>query len=874
MPKLLTSILGDPNGREIKKLDPIVAKINDLEPEFEALSDAQLVEKTDEFRSRLGNGESIEDLLPEAFANVREAAKRKLGQRHFDVQLKGGVILHRGKVAEMRTGEGKTLVATLPVYLNGLEGGGVHVVTVNDYLARRDIQWMGPIYRSLGLSSACLQHDTAYVFDTDSEVDDDRLKNLRPVPRREAYAADITYGTNAEFGFDYLRDNMVTDLSDAVQRDLNYAIVDEVDNILIDEARTPLIISGQSNDSAKLYAQFASIVPSLQEEADYTFDEKSRGVTLASTGIAKIEKRLGIGNLYEQTDQNLTHYVDNALKAHVAYKRDREYVVKDGEIIIVDEFTGRQMPGRRYSDGLHQAIEAKEGLRVRAESVTLATITLQNYFRLYDKLAGMTGTAATEAEELFKIYHVDVLVVPTHSDMVRDDQNDLIYKTERAKFDAIADEIEELHQERRPILVGTVSIEKSEQVSNVLTRRGVPHEVLNAKNHEREASIVAQAGKLGAVTVSTNMAGRGTDIVLGGSLEGRAPDDWQREHDEVINHGGLRIIGTERHEARRIDNQLRGRAGRQGDPGSSRFYVSMEDDLMRRFGGDMMKKVMDTFRLPDDTPIEMGMISKSIENAQTRVEGHNFDIRKHLLEYDDVVNKHREVIYDQRKKILKGADLKTNILDLVHKEIEILVGSRLQNDDIETWDLGGLFEGLRTMFPLPPSLTEEKLTQLSKAEVASALLDYADRLYESREEEAGAETMRLLERMVMLRSIDVHWIEHLTVMENTRQGIGLQGVAQLDPLVAYKRQGHLMFDELSERIQNDIVRTIYRIGVQRNGQGPRAVQPARAVPESKEQKAMAAAVGNREQVAVATKTGRNDPCPCGSGKKFKKCHGG
>jgi preprotein translocase subunit SecA len=873
MPQLLRSILGDPNAREIKKLNPIAAEINALEPEFEALSDAQLREKTAEFKTRLSDGESLEDLLPEAFANAREGAKRQLGQRHFDMQLKGGVILHRGKVAEMRTGEGKTLVATLAVYLNGLEGRGVHVVTVNDYLARRDIQWMGPIYHTLGLSVACLQHDTAYLFDPDAEVDDERFKDLRPVPRREAYTADITYGTNAEFGFDYLRDNMIRTLSEAVQRPLRYAIVDEVDNILIDEARTPLIISGQSNDSAKLYAQFAQIVPSLQETADYIYDEKTRGVTLAAGGIAKIEKRLGIGNLYEQTDQNLTHYVDNALKAHVAFKRDREYVVKDGEIVIVDEFTGRLMPGRRYSDGLHQAIEAKEGLRVRAESVTLATITLQNYFRLYDKLAGMTGTAATEAEELFKIYKVDVLVVPTHNDMVRDDQNDLIYKTERAKYEAIADEIEELHKERRPVLVGTVSIEKSEQVSGVLTRRGVPHEVLNAKNHEREAGIVAQAGRLGAVTVSTNMAGRGTDIVLGGSPVGRKPEEWQHEHDEIIKFGGLRIIGTERHEARRIDNQLRGRAGRQGDPGSSRFYVSMEDDLMRRFGGDMMKKVMDRLRVPDDTPIEMGMISKSIENAQTRVEGHNFDMRKHLLEYDDVVNKHRQVIYSQRRKILEGADLKANILDLVHKEIDVIVGAHLLNDDIETWNLEGLFTGLRSIFPLPPTLTEEKLTQLSKGEAGDALLDYADRLYESREQEVSADTMRLLERMVMLRSIDIHWIEHLTVMENTRQGIGLQGVAQLDPLVAYKRQGHLMFDELSERIQHDIVRSIYRVSVQQNGQAPRAAQPARAVPASKEQKAMAAAVGNRDQVAVAAKTGRNDSCPCGSGKKFKKCHG-
>ena len=864
----LGKVLGDPNERELKKLRPIVDEVNDLESEFEALSDEGLLDKTEEFRDRIEDGESLEDVLPEAFALVREGAKRTLGQRHYDVQIVGGCILHQGKVAEMRTGEGKTLVATLPVYLNALEGKGVHVVTVNDYLARRDAQWMGQIYQKLGLTIACLQHDNALRLTEGGE--------LEAVGRQDAYGADITYGTNSEFGFDYLRDNMVHDLKQLVQRPLNYCIIDEVDNILIDEARTPLIISGQSNDSAKAYQQFAHLAPSLRLDEDYTIDEKLRSASLTASGIEKLERRLGVTNLYDPSNYILTHYADNALKAHALYRKDREYVVRDGEVVIVDEFTGRLMPGRRYSDGLHQAIEAKERLKVRAESITMATVTLQNYFRMYEKLAGMTGTAATESEELYKIYELDVLVVPTHMPMVRDDEKDVIYTTEEAKFKAIADEIEEHNDAGRPVLVGTVSIEKSELLSGHLRKRGIAHEVLNAKHHEREAAIVAQAGRVGAVTVATNMAGRGTDIVLGGAQADRETGEWQAEHDKVVDLGGLMIVGTERHEARRIDNQLRGRAGRQGDPGETRFYLSLEDELMRRAGGDTAKKFMDWAGLPEETPIESGMVSKVIENAQTKVEGHNFDIRKHLLQYDDVVNKHREVIYGERRKILEGADVKANILDLVEKELDVLVATHLVGEDLESWDVEALLTGLRGMFPVPRDLTEEALARLSKQEARSAVQTYARKLYEQREGEVGAETMRALERLVMLRSFDVHWIEHLTAMENLRQGIGLQGVAQLDPLVAYKRQGHVMFDELMDRIRQDVARMIFQVGVRPAANGASAGAAARpvAVEQAPEQRQMAAAAGRRTKAAGrSNKIGRNDPCHCGSGKKFKKCHG-
>ncbi len=869
---LLTSvskIFGDSNEKELKRLRPVVEQINALEPEYERLSDSELRDKTDEFRAAAADGFSLDDLMPEVFATVREAAKRVLGQRHFDVQLIGGAILHQGKIAEMRTGEGKTLVATLAAYLNALKGEGVHVVTVNDYLAKRDAQWMGAVYHELGLSVACLQHETAYLYDPSAEADDERIEKLRPIQRREAYEADITYGTNSEFGFDYLRDNMVVEATDRVQRPLNYAVVDEVDNILIDEARTPLIISGRTGSSAEQYSTFARLIPSLREEEDYTIDEKLRGVALTQSGIAKMEQRLDVSNMYDPANYLLTHYVDNALKAHVIYKRDVDYVVKDGELVLVDEFTGRLMFGRRLSDGLHQAIEAKEGVEVRAETVTLATITIQNYFRLYEKLAGMTGTAVTEAEEFHKIYGLEVMVVPTHMPMIRTDENDLIYKTQDAKFEAVAQEIEAAQKEGRPVLVGTVSIESSERLSGILTRKGVRHEVLNAKQHEREASIIEQAGKPGAVTVATNMAGRGTDIVLGGSSNGDG--DWQAEHDRVVALGGLYIIGTERHEARRIDNQLRGRAGRQGDPGGSRFYISLDDDLMRRFGGDRVRGLMGM--MPDDVPFENKVITWSIQNAQTKVEGHNFDIRKRLIDYDDVVNKHREQIYGDRGKIMDGADLKSNLEGLVHIEVETAIDSHLQGEDSEQWDPDGLLTTLTSFFPLPANLTSQAVRQWSRAEVKETVFKYANDLYEQVESVVTPETMRVLERMVMLRTIDTHWVEHLTSMENMRQGIGLQGVAQIDPLVAYKREGIQMFEDLKSRIQNTLARNVYHAAMAQNQAKQQQQAPPMTVVASREQKAMAAAVGNRGAVAVSSKVGRNDPCPCGSGKKYKRCHG-
>ena len=882
--KSIAKLFGDSNEAEIKKLRPVVAKINALEPDISKLTDIELRDRTEALKADVdGDSGELDRVLPEAFAVVREMAKRKLRQRHYDVQLIGGAILHHGKISEMRTGEGKTLVATLPAYLNALAGEGVHIVTVNDYLAKRDMQWMGPIYHGLGLSVACLQHDTAYLFDPTAGSEDERLRHLRQVRRQDAYAADITYGTNSEFGFDYLRDNMVAELSERVQRPLNFGIVDEVDNILIDEARTPLIISGQSGESAQQYQVFARLVPTMKVGDDYEVDEKLRSVTLTQNGITKLEERLNVPNLYDPANYLLTHYADNALRAHAVYRRDVDYVVKGGEVILVDEFTGRLMTGRRLSDGLHQALEAKEGVHVQAETVTLATITLQNYFRLYNKLAGMTGTAATEAEEFFKIYKLEVVVIPPNKPMVRRDEQDLIYKAQDGKFTAVVAEIEVARQTGRPVLVGTVSIENSERLSDLLTRKGIAHEVLNAKQHEREAAIVAQAGRLGAVTVATNMAGRGTDIVLGGNPEGRDQEEWKAEHEKVVERGGLFIIGTERHEARRIDNQLRGRAGRQGDPGLSRFYVSLEDDLMRRFGGDRIKSVMEWAGVEDDQPLQHALISRSIENAQSKVEGHNFDIRKRLIEYDDVINKHREVIYGERAKVLEGADLRANIRDLVEKELAAAVDQHLPGDDSEQWDFEGLFLTLKVILPLPPDLTEDVLGQLSHEEARQAILDYADTAYDELEAAVTPDIMRVLERMVMLRTIDTHWVEHLTAMENMRQSIGLQGVAQVDPLVAYKREGHTMFAELSNRIQSGIARAIYHAAVgqrqfaaQQQAQQQVVAQPApKVVAPSREQKAMAAAVtGSRGSAAVDTgKVGRNDPCWCGSGKKFKKCHG-
>ncbi|MCH8087418.1 MAG: preprotein translocase subunit SecA [Chloroflexi bacterium] len=882
MLKWLSNLAGDSNERDLSRLEPVVKAINELEPKFEGLSDEQLKAKTGEFKGRLEGGEALDFLLPEAFAAVREAAKRTLKQRHFDVQLMGGMVLHGGKIAEMKTGEGKTLVATLAVYLNALTGRGVHVVTVNDYLARRDTQWMGPIYHLLGASIACLQHEVAYLFDPDSGAEDPHLQNLTGVGRRQAYEADITYGTNNEFGFDYLRDNMAADLSRTVQREIHYAIVDEVDNILIDEARTPLIISGQAEESTKLYHTFARLVPTLIQEKDYTVDEQHRSVSLTPEGFTKVEKALQIPNLYDPQYYALTHYLDNALRAHAMFKRDGHYVVKDGEAIIVDEFTGRLMAGRRYSDGLHQAIEAKEGLNVQRESITLATITLQNYFRLYEKLAGMTGTAVTEAEEFYKIYKLDVVVIPTHLPMIREEFPDQIYKSEEGKFKALVKDLKELQESGRPVLAGTTSVEKSEQLSQMLTRGGVTHQVLNAKHHEREAGIVAQAGRIGAITVATNMAGRGTDIILGGNPEGRDPDAWAEEHKKVVELGGLHIIGTDRHEARRIDNQLRGRAGRQGDPGSSRFYISVEDDLMRRFGGDRIKTIMNWAGLSDDVPIEHSWISKSVESAQKKVEGFNFDTRKRLVEYDDVTNNHRDVIYTQRRKILEGSDIKANIQEMIEGVISEAVYSYLRDDHGDEWDLEGLLSAIRVLFSLPSDMNEERLAQMHRSEVEDLLLRHAETLYKAQEEKLGEQNMRSIERFVMLRTIDTHWVDHLTAMENMRQSIGLEAFGQRDPLVVYKRQSHEMYEELTTRIRNGIVRTIFHVSLEKKGNGQQpidgrgkgpeariAAESSRVVSESKENKDR----GRAREKVLAGKVGRNDPCPCGSGKKYKKCHG-
>jgi len=848
--KRIIGFIGDSNERELRRLQPAVDKINALEPEFEKLSDDELKAKAAEFKARLEEDESLDSLLPEVFAAVREAAKRTIKQRHFDVQLIGGAVLHQGKIAEMKTGEGKTLVATLPVTLNALTGEGVHIITVNDYLAKRDVQWMGPIYNALGLSVASIQHEAAFLFDPAYESEDPRLKYLRPITRHQAYEADVTYGTNNEFGFDYLRDNMVGDLSQCVQRDLNYAIVDEVDNILIDEARTPLIISGAAEESTQKYYTFAKLIPRLRQGEDWVEEARTREVNLTEGGVAKMEQLLHLPNLYDPANYGLTHYMDNALKAHALYKKDRDYVVKDGEVIIVDEFTGRLMFGRRYSEGLHQAIEAKEGVKIQRESITMATITFQNYFRMYDKLAGMTGTAVTEAEEFDKIYKLDVVVIPTNKPLIRDEYKDQIYKNEEAKFRAVVREIEELNKEGRPVLVGTVSIEKSEHLGQMLQKKGIQHQVLNAKYHEKEAAIVAQAGHSGAVTIATNMAGRGVDIILGGNPEGRDPQEWQAEHNKVVQLGGLHIVGTERHEARRIDNQLRGRAGRQGDPGSSRFYVSLEDDIMRRFGGDRVKGFMEWAGFDEDTPLEHGMVSKVIENAQQKVEAYHFDIRKHLVDYDDVVNKQREVIYDERRKILSGADLKANIQDMIKEALGDIVHNNLGDERADQWDLDGLVGHANAILPLPPYLSKDAISKMSRKEVEQKLEEYAESLYEEREKELEPQNMRVVEKLVMLRAFDSRWVEHLTAMENMRQSIGLQSLAQRDPLVAYKTQGHEAFQELMAGVRHDIVHMIYHVGIVKHG-------------KPKE----------REKVPAGKGIGRNDPCPCGSGKKYKKCCG-
>ena len=832
---LIKKIFGDPNEKELKNIRPIVDKINALEPDMERMSDANLQAKTSEFKLRLQKGETLDDILPEAFAVVREASKRVTGMRHFDVQLIGGVVLHRGKISEMRTGEGKTLVATLPVYLNALTGKGVHVVTVNDYLARRDSIDMGRIYNFLGLSVGLIVHEIDFP------------------ERKAAYQADITYGTNNEFGFDYLRDNMVVDKDQMVQRELNYCIVDEV-------ARTPLIISGPGEKSADLYKVIARIVANMKEGEDYTVDEKQKQVAPTEAGIAKAEKALGVSNLYDtEHGVDFSHHIMCAIKAKTLMIRDRDYVVKDGEVIIVDEFTGRLMYGRRYSEGLHQAIEAKEGVVVQRESQTLATITFQNYFRMYKKLAGMTGTAKTEEQEFQKIYGLDVIVIPTNKPMIRTDYPDVIYKTKAAKYRAVVKEIVELHKSGQPVLVGTTSITQSEDLSALLKKQGIPHNVLNAKYHEKEAMIVADAGQPGQVTIATNMAGRGTDIVLG---------------EGVAEKGGLHILGTERHESRRIDNQLRGRCARQGDPGSSRFYLSLEDDLMRLFGSDKIKGMMDKLGMEEDEPIENKIVTSSIENAQKKVEERNFNIRKMVLEYDDVMNQQREVIYKERRKVLDQEDLRSTVMEFTHKIVDRAMSMYCPPESYsEDWDLKNLVRYCEEYFAPFGELKEEKLADLGRDEIGEYLHKLADDIYASREEEISPEIMRELENLVMLKVVDNHWMEHLDAMDMLREGVGLRAYGQKDPLVEYKFEAFDMFEAMIEAIEDDVVKYMYRVNV--------VSQPMMTMDDPLENATMNnptvdTADGEAVKEPVVNKgpeIGRNDPCPCGSGKKYKNCCG-
>ncbi len=911
---ILTKLFGDPNKKILNKLQPLIYRINNLESEFERLPSDQLKEKTKELRERLKNKETLDEILPEAFALVREAAKRTLGERHFDVQLLGGIILHRGEIAEMKTGEGKTLVATLPAYLNALEGNGVHIVTVNDYLAKRDTKWMGPVYSLLGLNTGCIQHEEAFIFSFGEN-------SLKPVSRREAYKADVIYGTNNEFGFDYLRDNMVSSLEETVQGELNYAIIDEVDSILIDEARTPLIISAPAERPAEMYYQFAHLVKVLKENEDYNIDEKMRAVTLTEEGISKIEKKLGIDNIYTHGGIEMVRHLEQALKAEVLFKRDRDYVVKDGEIIIVDEFTGRLMFGRRYSEGLHQAIEAKERVEIKRESITLATITFQNYFRLYKKLAGMTGTAITSAEEFYKVYGLETVVIPTNKPMIRKDLPDVIYKNERGKFKAVVEEIKARYQKGQPVLVGTISIEKNELLSKKLEKEGISHQVLNAKHHEKEAAIIAEAGRLKAVTIATNMAGRGVDIVLGGKkkdtrglLEAeikKIEKEWQEEHDKVVALGGLHVIGTERHEARRIDNQLRGRSGRQGDSGSSQFFVSLEDDLMRIFGSEKIKNLMDRFGLPEDIPVEHRIISNTIEAAQRKIEGYNFDLRKHLLEYDDVINKHREVIYKKRREILKSSNLKEKILELIENEIEQIVIFHTTSEDRKTWNLEEIYETIGTIFPVSKEarmklsdFEREKGDLKKNVETRTKIIEYLVNLthqtYNELEGRINANIrsliseienpMRKIEKEIMLRVIDSLWVEHLETMDYFRTGVGLRAYGQKEPLIEYKKEAYQAFSELMRMIQKEVVYSIYKVGLattiapsimQRAGDKIKITAPIKTMDggedffaaKSFSPKTVSGDVVLDLGYQKKKKVGRNEPCPCGSGKKYKKCHG-
>ncbi len=909
---ILKALFGSKHDRDVKRMRPLVGQINALEPSLQPLPDEALRAKSDEFRKRLADGDELDDLLPEAFAVCREVARRAVGMRHFDVQLMGGIVLHEGKIAEMATGEGKTLVATLPAYLNGLTGRGVHIVTVNDYLARRDAQWMGPIYHALGLSVGVIQHEASFLYDPTNPSKDVRLASLRPCTRPQAYLADITYGTNNEFGFDYLRDNMRFSLEELVQRELHFAIVDEVDSILVDEARTPLIISGPAEESTDKYYKIDRTIPKLRRAAtivegklseieavktgDYIVDEKSKTVTLTEQGVARCEQLLGIDNLYDPIHMETLHHIHQGLRAHALFKKDVDYVVKDGQVVIVDEFTGRLMPGRRWSDGLHQAIEAKEGVRIERENQTLATITFQNYFRMYEKLAGMTGTAETEAEEFAKIYKLDVAVIPTNRTLIRTNHPDVVYKTEREKFNAVIEEIVELHKQGRPVLVGTISIEKSERLSAFLKKRGVPHQVLNAKYHEREAEIVAQAGRLGAVTIATNMAGRGTDILLGGNPDFLAKEILRRkgldpltaareekarglaearkitepEHEQVVELGGLHILGTERHESRRIDNQLRGRAGRQGDPGSSRFYLSLEDDLLRIFGSERIQKIMDRLGMEEGEPIEHKLVTRAIATAQKRVETHNFEIRKHLLEYDDVMNKQREVVYGMRREILAGESQKETIHEWMEELFDGLLELYAPKDaHPEDWDLAALSEALHRQFDvrLPPEAQHGEL--LSRDGLRPIVWDAIGARYESREALLGADAMRNLERLVMLQVIDTQWKDHLLSMDHLKEGIGLRGYGQRDPLTEYKREAFDLFQETVDRAKTQVVEWLFKVELvretapERRSPWAEAVESRGEIPQSSGRSA--------PRVASGPKVGRNDPCPCGSGKKYKKC---
>jgi len=879
---IVRRIVGSKNDREIKKIQPVVEQINALEPRISSLTDEQLQTKTAEFRQRFENGESLEEILPEGFAVVRETGKRILNMRHFDVQLIGGYVLHQGRISEMKTGEGKTLVATLPAYLNALEGKGVHVVTVNDYLARRDSEWMGRLYKFLGLSVGVVQHG----------LDDQQ--------RRDSYGSDITYGTNNEFGFDYLRDNMKFDLAHCVQREHHYAIVDEVDSILIDEARTPLIISGPSEESTDKYYRIDKIVPKLRRDIDYQVDEKHRTVTLTEEGVARSESLLGVENLYDPANMEILHHINQALKAHTLFKRDVEYVVKEGEVLIVDEFTGRLMPGRRWSDGLHQAVEAKEGLRIQQENQTLATITFQNYFRMYKKLAGMTGTAETEAEEFQKIYRLDVAVIPTNQTLRRIENPDMIYRTEREKFDAVVREIKQCNEKGQPVLVGTISIDRSEKLSSMLKRAGVKHVVLNAKYHEKEAEIVAQAGRKAAVTIATNMAGRGTDILLGGNAEFTArdvmrkrdidpltatPEQWNEalarvkpgidlEHEEVVQVGGLHIIGTERHEARRIDNQLRGRSGRQGDPGSSRFYVSLEDDLMRIFAADRISGIMQRLGMEEGVPIESRFVSKQIENAQKRVEGQNFSYRKHVLEYDDVMNKQREAVYGLRRQLLEGEDQKEYLMgiadDIMSGFVSQFAGKDTHPDE---WDLEGLATAVLRQFGFDYRAEGIDPGQLGSKDLEDALIAKAHEKYDQKEAIIGSAPMRYHERMLMLQIVDSQWKDHLLAMDHLKEGIGLRGYGQRDPLVEYKKESYELFEDLMGRIEEDTLRFLFLLQPVEEKKQAEQVERRRRKQEFVMSNQNGGDGAARQVKRDSPKVGRNDPCPCGSGKKFKKCHG-